>query len=142
MGLGRTTRFAALPEGARRVSVMRSGAGGLKDLAPSASLMRTFLDRKKLLVRQGLRSDEAHARAARDLDYRRRFRAQVENSARAVAALRKLVEEARDQDIYLMCMCPYRTLDRACHSYHLLDMAKELDPDLRILPEPRPAPRD
>src|SRR5262245_62051981 len=36
VGLGRTTRFAPLPANARRVSVMRAGAGGVKALAPSA----------------------------------------------------------------------------------------------------------
>jgi hypothetical protein len=37
-----------------------------------------------------------------------------------------------------MCMCPYRTRGEACHTYLLLELARELDPALTILPEPRP----
>jgi hypothetical protein len=37
-----------------------------------------------------------------------------------------------------MCMCPYRTPGRACHTYALLDLARELDPSVRELPEPAP----
>ncbi len=46
--------------------------------------------------------------------------------------------EARTGDVYLMCMCGYRTPGRACHTYALLDLARELDPTLRELPEPAP----
>jgi hypothetical protein len=38
-------------------------------------------------------------------------------------------------------MCPYRTAGDACHTYVLLDLARELDPALTILPEPRPKRR-
>jgi hypothetical protein len=120
---------------------MRSGTAGIKALAPSPVLMQAFLDRKKALVRQGLAADEAHARAARDLDYRRRFRVEIRESAPAMAALRALVEEARTRDVYLMCMCPYRTREEACHTYLLLEAARELDPRLALLPEPRPRAR-
>ena len=46
--------------------------------------------------------------------------------------------EARTGDVYLMCMCGYRTPGRACHTYALLDLARELDPTVRELPEPAP----
>jgi hypothetical protein len=138
MGLGRTTRFAPLPPGARRVSVMRRGQAGVKALAPSLALLAAFQARKRALVRDGVRPDLAHARAAREVDYRARFRAQIRGSARARAALRRLVAEARAADVYLMCMCPYRTPGRACHTYHLLTLARELDPRVRLLPEPAP----
>ena len=56
-------------------------------------------------------------------------------------ALRTIVEEARSGDVYLMCMCPYRTQGEACHTYLLLELARELDPDLALLPEPALRPR-
>jgi hypothetical protein len=46
--------------------------------------------------------------------------------------------EARTGDVYLMCMCGYQTPGRACHTYALLDLARELDPTLRELAEPAP----
>jgi uncharacterized protein YeaO (DUF488 family) len=141
VGLGRTTRFAPLPAGARRVSVMRAGAGGLKALAPSAALLRAFLARKRALVRQGLGAEEAHAAAYRALDYRRRYLEEIRARPAALPALRRLLEEARTRDVYLLCMCPYRTRRRACHTYALLDLARALDPGVRLLPEPAPRGR-
>jgi hypothetical protein len=138
MGLGRTTRFASLPPGARRVSVMRAGAGGVKALAPSDDLLAEFLARKKVLVRAGSTADAAHAEAHRAMDYRTRYLDEVRARPDARAALRDLVAEARAGDVYLMCMCPYRTPGRACHTYALLDLARELDPSVRELPEPAP----
>ncbi len=139
MGLGRTTRFAALPPGARRISVMRSGAGGLKLLAPSAALLAEFLAAKRALVRQGLAADAAHAAAHRELGYRDRYLAELRARPGATGALRRVIDEARTRDVYLMCMCPYRTRGRACHTYALLDLAREVAPELRRLPEPAPA---
>jgi hypothetical protein len=141
VGLGRTTRFARLPAGARRVNVMRAGAGGLKILAPSAGLLREFLRAKQRLVREGLPPDAAHAAAARALGYRDRYVAELRARRGAMEALRRLVAEARTRDLYLMCMCPYRTRGRACHTYILLDLARELAPRLRRLPEPPPGAR-
>ena len=43
-----------------------------------------------------------------------------------MAALRRIVEEARSADVYLMCMCPYQTAGGACHTYLLLELAREL----------------
>jgi hypothetical protein len=120
---------------------MRTGTGGEKALAPPPDLLREFLARKRALVREGRDAPEAHARAARDLDYRTRYLAHVRERPRALAALRRLVEEARTRDVYLMCMCPYRTRGRACHTYLLLELARELAPGLRRLPEPRPRGR-
>jgi hypothetical protein len=40
-----------------------------------------------------------------------------------------------------MCMCPYRTPGEACHTYLLLELARELDAGLTILPEPPPRAR-
>jgi hypothetical protein len=138
MGLGRTTRFAPLPPGARRVSVMRAGAGGVKALAPSDDLLAEFLARKKALVRAGSTADAAHAEAHRAMDYRTRYLDEVRARPEALAALRDLVAEAHAGDVYLMCMCPYGTPGRACHTYALLDLARELDPSVRELPEPAP----
>jgi hypothetical protein len=139
MGLGRTTRFAPLPPGARRVSVMR--AGGLRALAPSARLLRAFVAAKRARLAQGLPADAAHAAAHRDTGYRERYLAELRARPAARPALRRLIEDARQHDVYVMCMCPYRTRGRACHTYHLLDLARELAPRLRRLPEPAPRRR-
>ena len=56
-------------------------------------------------------------------------------------ALRSLVTEARERDVYVMCMCSYRTPDEACHTYLLLELAREIDSGIEILPEPRPRSR-
>jgi hypothetical protein len=138
MGLGRTTRFAPLPDGARRVSVMRAGAGGVKALAPSADLLAEFQARKRALVRAGARAEAAHAEAHGAMGYRARYLDEVKARPEGLAALRELLTEARNRDVYLMCMCPYRTPGRACHTYALLDLARELDPTVRELPEPAP----
>src|SRR5262245_41595119 len=123
MGLGRTTRFAPLPPRASRVSVMRRGTAGLPVLAPSAGLLQEFEAAKRARVTEGLPAERAHAEAARRIDYRQRFVAEIRSSAEAMAALRELVARARNEDVYLMCMCPYRATDRACHTYLLLDLA-------------------
>ena len=138
MGLGRTTRFAPLPKGARRVSVMRTGTAGLRVLAPSTRLLAAFQAEKRALIRGGLDPQAAHARAAERLDYRRRYLTEVRGRPAALAALGRLIVEARTGDVYLMCMCPYRTRARACHTYLLLDLARELDPSVALLPEPAP----
>lgn len=138
VGLGRTTRFAPLPAGARRVSVMRAGTAGVKALAPSDELLAEFQARKRALMRAGATADAAHAEAHRTLGYRERFLREIRGRPDALAALRQLIAEARTGDVYLMCMCGYQTPGRACHTYALLDLARELDPSLRELTEPAP----
>jgi hypothetical protein len=83
-------------------------------------------------------ADRAHAEAGRLVDYRARFIHEIRQSPAAMGALRAVVAEARTRDLFLMCMCPYRTREEACHTYLLLDLARELDPALPLLPEPRP----
>jgi hypothetical protein len=141
MGLGRTTRFAPLPAGARRVSVMRRGGRGLAVLGPSEGLLRDFQAEKRALERAGRTAAVAHAEASRRVGYRDRYLREIRGSAAAMAALGDVVARARQGDLYLMCMCPYRTRGRACHTYLLLDLARELDPALRLLPEPAPKSR-
>jgi hypothetical protein len=138
VGLGRTTRFAPLPEGARRVSVMRAGAAGIKALAPSPELLDEFQAKKRALLRVGKTADRAHAEAHSLLGYRERYLAEIRARPEAMTALGALVREARERDVYLMCMCRYETPGRACHTYALLDLARELDQGLRELAEPVP----
>jgi len=138
VGLGRTTRFAPLPAGARRVSVMRAGTAGVKALAPSPELLAEFQAKKRGLMRTGMPAEAAHTEAHRALGYRERYLAEIRTRPGALAALRELVTAARSGDVFLMCMCPYRTPGRACHTYALLDLAKELDPGVRELTEPAP----
>jgi len=141
MGLGRTTRFAPLPAGARRVSVMRAGTAGVKALAPSAALLAEFQAGKRALVRAGTPSDSAHAKVHTVMRYRERYLEEIRARPGAVAALHELIADSRTADVYLMCMCAYDTPGRACHTYALLDLAQELDPSVRLLPEPKPGVR-
>ena len=89
-------------------------------------------------MQAGATADAAHAEAHHALGYRERFLAEIRGRTDGLAALRQLMAEARTGDVYLMCMCGYRTPGRACHTYALLDLARELDPTLRELPEPAP----
>jgi hypothetical protein len=141
MGLGRTTRFAPGPRGSRRVSVMRAGAAGVKDLAPPADLFEDFRREKTGLGRSGLGPDRAHAEAYARTRYRQRFLDHVRSRPASMQALRALVTEARERDVYLMCMCPFQTPGEACHTYLLLELAREIDPGVEILAEPRPRRR-
>jgi hypothetical protein len=120
------------------VSVMRAGAAGIKALAPSGELLAEFQERKRALVRAGTAPDAAHAAAHQAMGYRRRYLAELAARPEAIPALRQLIVEARTGDVYLMCMCGYQTPGRACHTYALLDLARELDPSLRELTEPAP----
>ena len=120
------------------MSVMRAGAAGIKVLAPSDDLLAEFQARKRELVRGGAASEAAHASAHEAMGYRARFLAEIRARPGALAALRQLIAEARAGDVFLMCMCPYQTPGRACHTYALLDLARELDPGTTVLPEPAP----
>ena len=117
---------------------MRAGAGGIKPLAPSGELLAEFQERKRAPVRAGPASDAAHATAHEAMGYRERYLAEIKARPEAMPALRQLLVEARTGDVYLMCMCAYQTPGRACHTYALLDLARELDPAVRELPEPAP----
>jgi hypothetical protein len=141
MGLGRITRFASTPAGARRVNVMRAGRAGVKALAPPEDLFADFSREKTAARRAGEPAEAAHATAFSRTHYRARFRKHITGHAASRTALRELVEEARTRDVYVMCMCPYRTPGDACHTYLLLELAREADPAVKILPEPRPARR-
>ena len=120
------------------MSVMRAGTAGIKVLAPSVELLAEFQERKRALVRAGMPSEAAHRAAHEAMGYRERYLAEIKARPGAIAALRELITEARAGDVYLMCMCPYRTPGRACHTYALLDLARALDPKVHELPEPAP----
>jgi hypothetical protein len=117
---------------------MRAGTAGVKALAPSAALLAEFQARKRALVCAGSASEAAHAAAHRAMRYRERYLDEIRARPGALPALRQLIAESRTADVYLMCMCAYRTPGRACHTYALLDLARELDPAVRELPEPAP----
>jgi len=138
MGLGRITRFAPTPAGGRRINAMRAGRAGVKALAPPDDLFADFSREKSEAKRAGASAEAAHAAAFRRTRYRARFRRHILSGADSHGALRALVEESKARDVYVMCMCPYRTPGEACHTYLLLALAREMDPAVRILPEPRP----
>jgi hypothetical protein len=117
---------------------MRAGTAGIKALAPSVELLTEFQERKHALVRAGAAPEVAHKAAHEAMGYRERYLAEIRARPGALAALGQLVAEARTGDVYLMCMCPYRTPGRACHTYALLDLARELDSKVKELPEPAP----
>lgn len=139
MGLGRITRFAPTPAGARRVGVMRAGRAGVKALAPPEDLFADFAREKAAARRAGESADAAHATAFQRTHYRDRFRRHILTDPDGREALRAVVEASKAGDVYLMCMCPYRTPADACHTYLLLELARELEPSVRVLPEPAPA---
>ena len=120
------------------MSVMRAGAGGIKALAPSDDLLAEFQGRKRALVRAGSAPGAAHSAAHQAMNYRERYLDEIRGRPGALAAIAQILAEARAGDVYLMCMCAYRTPGRACHTYALLDLARELDPAVRELPEPVP----
>jgi hypothetical protein len=117
---------------------MRAGTAGIKALAPSPELLADFQAKKRALIRVGKTADQAHAEAHSLLGYRERYLAEIKARPDAMAALRALIGEARERDVYLMCMCRYNTPGRACHTYALLDLARELERNVRELPEPAP----
>jgi len=117
---------------------MRSGTAGLKALAPSAELLAAFQAQKRVLAAAGMRPGQAHAEAGRVVRYRERFRREIRSNPEARAALRDVIALAKAGDLYLMCMCPWKTPGKACHTYLLLELARELEPRVRLLPEPAP----
>ncbi len=119
---------------------MRAGRAGLKALAPPDDLFEDFSREKREARRAGALAEAAHTVAFERARYADRFRQHIASSAAARVALRELVEESKSRDVYLMCMCPYRTPGEACHTYLLLALARELDQAVRILPEPAPTP--
>lgn len=141
MGLGRVTRFAPTPAGARRVNVMRAGRSGVKELAPPPDLFADFQREKAARRGAGADAGAAHLEAFQRVRYRSRYREHVRVDPAARGALDALLENARSGDLYVMCMCPYRTPGEACHTYLLLELAREMAPGLEILPEPPPRPR-
>lgn len=118
---------------------MRGGKGGLKALAPSPELLNDFMAAKQAALREGSDREAAHMEAFRRTKYRDRFLSQIKSDPAAREALGRLIEEARDRDVYLMCMCPARTPGRACHTYLLLELAQARDAGVRLLKEPAPS---
>jgi hypothetical protein len=112
---------------------MRAGRAGLKELAPPPDLFDDFRREKA--------AGHAHLETFRRVRYRERYLRAMRESHEAMRCLRALVDEARSRDLYLMCMCPYRAEGEACHTYLLLELAREIDPRLAILTEPRPRAR-
>lgn len=115
---------------------MRAGAAGIKALAPPVDLFEDFGREKSLLLAAGTAASEAHVGAFGRTHYRERFMRAMRGEASQVA-LRMIVDQARTVDLFLMCMCPYRAVGESCHTYLLLELARELEPTLTMLPEPR-----
>jgi len=105
----------------RRVLVNRGR--GNDELAPSDPLFRDFTERRESLEKElGRGSAEAHNQAFVDCGYARRFREQVLGDPKAVHALERLAQRARDEDVYLVC---YEGSGKACHRRILLRIAAE-----------------
>jgi hypothetical protein len=112
---------------------MRAGRAGVKELAPPPDLFADFRREKA--------AGHTHLDTFRRVRYRERYLQAIRESDAAMRCLRALVDEARSRDLYLMCMCPYLAEGEACHTYLLLELAREIDAGLAILPEPRPRAR-
>jgi hypothetical protein len=120
---------------------MRAGTAGRKELAPPPDLFADFQREKAGLKKSGLDPGQLHGETFERVSYRERYLRYIRTSAQSMAALRAIVDEARAKDLYVMCMCPYQTPGQACHTYLLLELAREMAPDVEILPEPRPRGR-
>lgn len=105
----------------RRVLVNRGR--GNDQLAPSDALFADFRESKKRLEQTlGRASAEAHNAAFAEVDYERRFRAQIAGDPHALARLEAIAARARDEDVYLVC---YEGGAKACHRRILLRIASE-----------------
>jgi len=105
----------------RRVLVNRGR--GNDELAPSAELLREFLERKKVLEeRFGRGSETAHNRAFVECAYEARFRRQIEEDPAALERLAELAARSGTEDVYLVC---YEGPEKACHRRILLRIAQE-----------------
>jgi hypothetical protein len=120
---------------------MRAGRAGLKELAPPSDLFEDFRREKAALTRSRRDAAQLHLETFQRVGYRERYLRYIRVSAPSMATLQRIVLEAASGDVYLMCMCPYQTAGEACHTYLLLELARELAPTLEILPEPPPRGR-
>lgn len=83
-------------------------------------MLEAFQERHTALLEQGIEDTTAHNRAWEEVSYNQRYRAQLEDSADAQAALDSLrtwLQEARN----VALVCYENTDDKRCHRTLLRD---------------------
>ena len=109
-----------LPNNAEAVLVMRGR--GNDELAPSKELLDDYKRQEAECAKTAKDSIEAAWCAYEAVDYERRFRALIEGRPASLERLRRLSEESRERDIFLIC---YEGEDKPCHRKLLLEIAEE-----------------
>ena len=111
---------AKLPLAVKTVLVMRGR--GNDELAPSRELLDDFNYYKQEFQHQTNGYPDAYWYAWNKSNYEKRFTEQILASPRAMNRLKLLVEDAKDEDVYLIC---YEGEDKPCHRKLLLKIAKQ-----------------
>jgi len=109
-----------LPNDAEVVLVMRGR--GNDELAPSKELLDDYKRQEAECAKSVKDSTEAAWCAYEAVDYERRFRALIEGNPTSLERLKRLSEESRARDIFLVC---YEGEDKPCHRKLLLKIAEE-----------------
>jgi hypothetical protein len=109
-----------LPNDAEVVLVMRGR--GNDELAPSKELLDEYKRREAECAKTAKDSTEAAWCAYEAVDYERRFRALIDGNPASRGRLKRLSEESRERDVFLIC---YEGEDKPCHRKLLLKIAEE-----------------
>jgi uncharacterized protein YeaO (DUF488 family) len=109
-----------LPDDAEAVLVMRSR--GNDELAPSSRLLEDFNAAKKQCSELASDPVKVYECAWKQSDYEKRFREEILSNPRSMARLKRLAEESKERDIFLIC---YESEDKPCHRRILLSIAEE-----------------
>ena len=114
------SRKKTLPVDAEVVLVMRGR--GNDELAPSRDLLDDFKREEAECAKTAKNATEAAWCAYEAVDYERRFRELIEGNPTSLERLKRLSEESRGRDVFLIC---YEGEDKPCHRKLLLQFAKE-----------------
>ncbi len=109
-----------LPNDAEVVLVMRGR--GNDELAPSKELLDDFKRQEAECAKSAKDSTEAAWCAYEAVDYERRFRELIGGNPTSLERLKRLSEESRERDVFLIC---YEGEDKPCHRKLLLKIAQE-----------------
>ncbi|NHN46866.1 DUF488 domain-containing protein [Halostella sp. JP-L12] len=124
--------LADLPDGATLVGVVRRPTRWFSPavdenrpaLAPPASLLDEFGDRRDELEAEGTSETEAHDAAWDDVEFAARYRAHLDSSPDARDAVDDLLARLRDgEDLALVCY--ENTDEKRCHRTILRDHLEE-----------------
>ena len=111
---------AKLPVDVKAVLVMRGR--GNDELAPSKKLLDDFNHYKQQFKRHSNWYRDAYWYAWDRSNYKQRFTKEILNSPKAMNHLKLLAEDAKHEDVYLIC---YEGEDKPCHRKLLLKIARQ-----------------